>query len=184
MAGLPNLPNNTLRDKLHSICMHLSFLNNLCRTFVYTMKFPNIWFNCWGGNGWFQDSRIGCFPYPFYTYFTPLSLDLWHLVKDLFVTVQLQIGHPLVNVFENVWQALQCFTWLCRDCQNPEPLDFCWMLLFYYQAFKTDEKNTESPGVKVLGRCGERGSESSQITSPNVVSKWATTHKTYLCLLS
>ena len=39
------------------------------------------------------------------------------------------------------------------------------------KAFKTDEKNTESPGVKVLGTCGEGAPESSQIPSPNIGSK-------------
>lgn len=86
---------------------------------LFISKFPNVCISCWSEKFRFQGSRIGCFPYPFCTYFTPLSLGLWHLEKDLLVTIQLQIGHSLVSVFENVWQSLQCLIWLCRDCQNP-----------------------------------------------------------------
>lgn len=116
-----SLPNCILHDESHFICMHLSFLNNLCKVFI-DASIVEGW-----GEYWFRGGRIGCFPYPFCMCFTPLSLRLWHLEKDLFVTVQLQMGHSLVSVFKNVWRSLQCFIWLCRDCPHPKLSDFCWM---------------------------------------------------------
>jgi hypothetical protein len=43
---------------------------------------------------------MGFFPFSFSMCFIPLNPGLWSLEKDLFVTTQLQIGRPLVNVLK------------------------------------------------------------------------------------
>lgn len=141
-----SLPNSTLHDKLHFICRHLNFLNILWKPFIYTTKFPHVCFDCWRVKCGFQGRRIGCFLYSFRMCFTPLSLGLLHLEKDLFVKIQLQIGHSLVSVFENVWWSLQCLIWLCRECQNHSLQIFAEcsqgeLLLFITEHLKLMRKN-------------------------------------------
>lgn len=157
--------------------MHLSFLNNLCKAFAYITQFPNVCFSCWGEKYWFQGQLNWLFSLPILHVFHSIKSRLVTF-KEGFVTIQLQTGHSLLSVFENVWQSLQCFIWRCRDCQNLELSDFCRMqlgecLLFITEHLKLLEK-MESPGVDVLCRCGEEAPDSSKISSPNFPKRLTT----------
>lgn len=112
------LPSCKLHDKPHFISI-LAVSKSPPDTFITSQSFQMFIFSCLGESLCLEGNRSGCFPYPSSTFFTPLSLGLWSLEKDLFVSIWLQIGHSLTSNFANVWLTLQCFIGLCRDCQSP-----------------------------------------------------------------
>lgn len=182
-----SLPKSTLHDKPRFICVHLSFLNNLCKTFIYTTKFPNVCFNCWGEKYSFGGQQNWSFSLPI--------LHVFHSIKSRLVTFRK--GFICHNSAANRTFPCECF-WKCMAIPSllylavlrlPKLIAFRFLLnavrrmpSFYYWTFKTHEKKWKAPVWRFYAGVGRRSSIAAGFTLPVLgQNKWQLTRqKTFL----